>query len=179
LEYQTQKGENMKLGLQAIESSNIVRPARRILLPKKFLNGDVGLGDLIKRVTQALGIQPCQPCKRRAEQLNQILVFSAESDNNMRESRHHALFLILRKLFSWISRISPFAANSSDPCWRYYGNCTRFALYYMGTQCVTGPARQEASAETIEQCCTGWFQYPWIEVCPGEEARRGCGFCIF
>jgi hypothetical protein len=169
----------MKKNLQAPEYSNIVGIPRHILLPKSLLKGDVGLGDLVKRVTQSLGIRPCEPCKRRAARLNQVLVFSGESGNPLSEKRHHAVFLILRKLLLWISRISPLAANGSDPCWRYYGSCTRFSWYYVGRQCVVGPATQELGAETIEQCCSGWFQYPWIEVCPGEEAHSGCGFCLF
>lgn len=32
---------------------------------------DAGLGDTIKRMTAAVGIKPCTPCKKRAEKLNQ------------------------------------------------------------------------------------------------------------
>jgi hypothetical protein len=36
-----------------------------------------GLGDLIKRVTSAVGIAPCGNCDRRAEVLNRIMPFKA------------------------------------------------------------------------------------------------------
>jgi hypothetical protein len=41
-------------------------------------DGEVrGLGDLIKRVTSAVGIAPCGNCDRRAEVLNRIMPFKA------------------------------------------------------------------------------------------------------
>jgi len=67
------------------------------------------------------------------------------------------------------------AAQQAAPCWSFLGRCTGFGR----RQCVSGPASQKPDAEIIEQCCGGWFQYPWIEVCPGEEARMGCDFCFW
>jgi hypothetical protein len=32
----------------------------------------MGLGDLVKTGTQAVGVQPCAPCQKRAEQLNRV-----------------------------------------------------------------------------------------------------------
>ena len=47
---------------------------RRIHLP--FLsNEEIGLGDVIKRATSAVGIKPCGGCQRRAERLNQMVRF--------------------------------------------------------------------------------------------------------
>lgn len=31
----------------------------------------IGLGDVIARMTQAIGVKPCTPCKQRQEALNQ------------------------------------------------------------------------------------------------------------
>ena len=39
---------------------------------------DVGLGELIKRVTSAAGIKPCGGCQRRANTLNRWMVFSGK-----------------------------------------------------------------------------------------------------
>jgi len=39
------------------------------------LQTPLGLGDAIKRATSAVGIKPCKPCQKRAELLNQRLVF--------------------------------------------------------------------------------------------------------
>jgi hypothetical protein len=47
-----------------------------IRLPGFIVEDEVGLGDLIKRVTYAMGIQPCQGCERRASALNRWAVFS-------------------------------------------------------------------------------------------------------
>jgi hypothetical protein len=50
-------------------------PRYRVRLPE-FINEDIGLGDVIKRVTSAAGIKPCGGCQRRAAALNRWLVFS-------------------------------------------------------------------------------------------------------
>jgi hypothetical protein len=52
------------------------RPAHRIHLPGFVGDEDIGLGDVIKRVTRAAGIRPCGACERRAAALNRWLVFS-------------------------------------------------------------------------------------------------------
>jgi hypothetical protein len=41
-----------------------------------FVTDDVGLGDVLKRGTTALGIKPCGGCERRAAALNRWLVLS-------------------------------------------------------------------------------------------------------
>ena len=40
------------------------------------LKTETGAGDLIAKVTTALGIKPCSPCQKRREQLNQKLKFT-------------------------------------------------------------------------------------------------------
>ena len=39
---------------------------------------DVGLGDLIKRITTSVGIKPCGGCSKRAETLNNWVTFSGK-----------------------------------------------------------------------------------------------------
>jgi hypothetical protein len=48
----------------------------RVRLPGFITEEEVGLGDVIKRVTYAMGIQPCSGCERRAAALNRWMVFS-------------------------------------------------------------------------------------------------------
>jgi hypothetical protein len=48
----------------------------RIRLPGFISDDDVGLGDVIKRGTSYVGIQPCGGCERRATALNRWLVFA-------------------------------------------------------------------------------------------------------
>jgi len=48
----------------------------RLRLPQFLVKYEIGLGDLIKRMTSALGIKPCVGCERRARTLNRWLVFS-------------------------------------------------------------------------------------------------------
>jgi hypothetical protein len=68
------------------------------------------------------------------------------------------------------------ACNGGETqCRSFTGKCTGFGT----RQCVTAPVSISPDATTIEQCCGGWFQYPWVEVCPGKEPRQGCGACLF
>jgi hypothetical protein len=50
----------------------------RVRLPGFIADEDVGLGELIKRVTSAAGIKPCGGCQRRANTLNRLMVFSGK-----------------------------------------------------------------------------------------------------
>jgi hypothetical protein len=110
----------------------------------------VGLGTVIKRITQAAGVRPCAPCANRAKALDQRII-----------------------LFG--GRRARSARSQSGGCWSFAGGCTGWG----SRRCVSAPARQEPDAEIVTQCCGGWFQYPWIEVCPGESARSGRGFCLW
>ena len=48
----------------------------RVRLPGFVRDEDVGLGDVVKRVTYAFGIKPCGGCERRAATMNRWMVFS-------------------------------------------------------------------------------------------------------
>jgi len=52
------------------------RKPHRLRLPGFIADEEVGLGDLVKRVTSAAGIKPCGGCRRRAAALNRMLVFN-------------------------------------------------------------------------------------------------------
>lgn len=52
------------------------RQTHRVRLPGFVTDEDVGLGDLIKRATYAIGIKPCGGCQRRAAALNRWMTFS-------------------------------------------------------------------------------------------------------
>ena len=57
--------------------------AYRVRLPGFITGKDVGLGDVIKRATSAVGIQPCGSCQRqRAAVLNRWMTFSGRLDHN-------------------------------------------------------------------------------------------------
>jgi hypothetical protein len=45
-------------------------PPFRVRLPGFVGDEDIGLGDVIKHVTYALGLRPCGGCERRAAALN-------------------------------------------------------------------------------------------------------------
>jgi hypothetical protein len=50
--------------------------AFRVRLPGFVMADTVGLGDVVKRVTYALGMQPCGGCERRAARMNHWVVFT-------------------------------------------------------------------------------------------------------
>ena len=58
------------------QTEKIERQPYRVRLPGFISDEDVGLGDVIKRATSALGIRPCGSCARRAAALNRWLTFS-------------------------------------------------------------------------------------------------------
>jgi hypothetical protein len=51
--------------------------AFQVRLPGFATEQEIGLGDMIKRATTALGIKPCGGCSRRASALNQRFVFTS------------------------------------------------------------------------------------------------------
>ena len=48
---------------------------RRVRLPGFLLDEEIGMGDIVKRVTYAMGIKPCGGCEKRAAALNRWMVF--------------------------------------------------------------------------------------------------------
>jgi hypothetical protein len=48
----------------------------RVRLPGFVTDQDIGLGDVVKRMTYAVGIRPCGGCERRAAGLNSWRTFS-------------------------------------------------------------------------------------------------------
>jgi hypothetical protein len=52
------------------------RQPHRVRLPGFISDEDIGLGDVIKRATYAIGIKPCGGCERRAAALNRWTVFT-------------------------------------------------------------------------------------------------------
>ena len=52
------------------------RPRYQMRLPGFIPDEEIGLGDVIKRATYAIGIKPCGGCERRAATLNRWLGFS-------------------------------------------------------------------------------------------------------
>ena len=48
----------------------------RVRLPGFISDEQVGLGDVVKRITYAAGIPPCGGCGRRAAALNRWMVFT-------------------------------------------------------------------------------------------------------
>jgi hypothetical protein len=60
---------------RASEETGERRPYR-VRLPGFVTEKEVGLGDVIKRATSAVGIRRCAGCERRATALNRWFVFT-------------------------------------------------------------------------------------------------------
>jgi len=52
------------------------RFAYRVRLPSFIIDKEMGLGDVVKRVTYKIGIKPCGRCEKRAAVLNRRIVFT-------------------------------------------------------------------------------------------------------
>jgi hypothetical protein len=60
---------------QSISSKSPDR-AHRVRLPGFLIEDEIGLGDVIKRATAAVGIRPCGGCEERATGLNRWMHFT-------------------------------------------------------------------------------------------------------
>ena len=54
-------------------------PTHQMRLPGFITNEEIGLGDVIKRVTSYIGIKTCGGCERRAAALNSWVVFTSRA----------------------------------------------------------------------------------------------------
>lgn len=57
---------------KVVAPATLQKPKVVVPLPIK---GQVGAGDVVKKVTTALGIKPCTPCEERRKRLNKALAF--------------------------------------------------------------------------------------------------------
>jgi hypothetical protein len=48
----------------------------RVRLPGFLIEGEMGLGDAVKKTTYAMGIKPCTSCEKRAAALNRWMTFT-------------------------------------------------------------------------------------------------------
>lgn len=51
-------------------------PRYRVRLPGLLVGEETGLGDVVKRITYAVGIKPCDGCQQRAAALNRWVTFA-------------------------------------------------------------------------------------------------------
>jgi hypothetical protein len=58
------------------ETNKEESPAIHARLPGFIIDNPLGLGDVIKRATYAIGIKPCGGCDKRAATLNRWIVFT-------------------------------------------------------------------------------------------------------
>jgi len=57
-------------------SDQTQREPHRVRLPGFVVEEEIGLGDVVKRATYAMGIKPCGGCEKRAAAMNRWMVFS-------------------------------------------------------------------------------------------------------
>jgi hypothetical protein len=56
--------------------SNSKHEPFRVRLPGFVRDEEIGLGDVVKRMTYAAGIRPCGGCEKRAAALNRRMIFT-------------------------------------------------------------------------------------------------------
>lgn len=59
---------------EPVSRREVGRQPHRLNIPG--IKEDIGLGDVVKRVTNAVNIRPCRGCQKRAAALNRWVVFS-------------------------------------------------------------------------------------------------------
>lgn len=52
------------------------RQPHRVRLPGFMGDKDIGLGDVVRKMTYAMGIKPCGGCESRAAAMNRWMMFS-------------------------------------------------------------------------------------------------------
>jgi peroxiredoxin len=70
------------------------KPPHRLRLPRFLLKREIGLGDLIKRITSAFGIKPCVGCERRAAVLNRWMVLSGLGGSGLKAGARAPVFTL-------------------------------------------------------------------------------------
>ena len=58
-------------------SDQVKAAAARLRLRVPGLKKSIGAGDVVRKVTEALGIEHCSECDRRKERMNRFLQFEA------------------------------------------------------------------------------------------------------
>ena len=51
-------------------------PSHSVRLPGFLVEEEIGLGDVVKRATYAMGVKPCGGCDKRAAALNRWMRFT-------------------------------------------------------------------------------------------------------
>jgi len=67
---------NTRRTTNAVNQSSLGQTPYRVHVPGFVAHEDIGLGDVLKRATSAVGLKPCAGCLRRAAMLNRWLLFS-------------------------------------------------------------------------------------------------------
>jgi peroxiredoxin len=89
-------GESMpqRSGLPSERPVTETPEPHRVNLPGFLVKQEIGLGEVIKRVTSAFGIKPCVGCERRAGVLNRWMVFSSTTGSGLKAGTRAPVFLL-------------------------------------------------------------------------------------
>jgi peroxiredoxin len=89
---QSEVAESRGIDLSGRPPQAQTRERHRIKLPGFIVRGEIGLGDVIKRVTSAIGIKPCVGCERRAAFLNRWMAFSGSGRGTLQPGKRAPVF---------------------------------------------------------------------------------------
>jgi peroxiredoxin len=88
------KGAPQRSGLGSEGPLSKTPAPHRVNLPGFLVRHEIGLGDVIKRVTSAFGIKTCVGCERRAGVLNRWMVFSSTGGSGLKAGARAPAFLL-------------------------------------------------------------------------------------
>ncbi len=66
---------NRKAEAERLHGDGVAKRPYQVRLPGFTAGLDIGLGDVVKKLTYAAGIEPCGGCQRRAAGLNRWMRF--------------------------------------------------------------------------------------------------------
>jgi hypothetical protein len=64
---------------EGTKNEPVSAPPKRVRLPGFVRDEDVGLGDVLIKVTHAFGVRPCAGCARRAATLNRWMTLAGRT----------------------------------------------------------------------------------------------------
>ena len=140
----------------------------RVRLPRFLVKYEIGLGDVIKRLTSAMGIKTCVGCERRAALLNRWMVFSGKGGSGLKAGTPAPVFhlpdlqgrMVSLEEYRGRRTLLVFGDPQCGPCDELAPHLVRFHREYAGNGMgvvIVGRGNAEENRRKAEQ---HGFEFP-------------------
>jgi peroxiredoxin len=140
----------------------------RVSLPRFLVKYEIGLGDVIKRLTSAMGIKTCVGCERRAAVLNRWMVFSGIGGSGLKAGTPAPVFhlpdlqgrMVSLEEYRGRRTLLVFGDPQCGPCDELAPHLVRFHREYAGNGMgvvIVGRGNAEENRRKAEQ---HGFEFP-------------------